>query len=122
MQMFDSDVQGVIQPSIFVVPSEEDNAPSSPLLLQEGIALPEHLPCMAHVIQLAIKDLYSKLKLAPHNDETIVGFNEDSSRAGADKLRKEASDHGIPLVLYKVGSVSVVVGTYGQHMLTYKKN
>jgi hypothetical protein len=61
----------------------------------------ERVPCLAHVIQLCVKDLYTALKVSPKNDNLVRIWDESIARKSIAKaLRDEL--HSIPLLLAKV--------------------
>ena len=54
-----------------------------------------HLPCLAHVIQLSLKELFGSIRIIPDNEEIMTVWDESS----LDMVRLE---HGIVRTLAKV--------------------
>ena len=57
----------------------------------------EHLPCLAHVIQLAISELLGKIRITPTNEELQATWDEYS-----DERDLRTVTAGVPLTLAKV--------------------
>ena len=53
----------------------------------------EFIPCLSHVLQLALGDMLSMIKIDPKNDKIITNWNDVM-------IHSEAT--GIPLTLHKV--------------------
>jgi hypothetical protein len=61
------------------------------------------IPCIAHVIQLSLKQLLGYMKANPQNETTEMVWSEEHSRA----IRTKASKQGIANTLNKVRSFSL---------------
>lgn len=61
------------------------------------------MPCLAHVIQLAVKALLGKIRLRPTNDNFIAVWQEQQDLDDLNRIQKE-SKHGIPWIFAKVCS------------------
>jgi hypothetical protein len=61
----------------------------------------QHIPCLAHVIQLALKELLGKLRLRPTNESLILEWEEQQELDELELMRR-AEDRGIPYILAKV--------------------
>ena len=57
----------------------------------------EHIPCLAHVIQLAISELLGKIHISPTNDELENTWDDDSGENEINSIMR-----GVPLTLAKV--------------------
>src|ERR1700684_1913945 len=62
----------------------------------------QHIPCLSHIIQLALQALLGKIRLRPSNEEFIRNWKEDQELQDLDRIRSESEDRGIPFVLAKV--------------------
>jgi hypothetical protein len=91
-----------------------DNASNNKTLVEslhqsiEGLNLPEstrivRIPCLAHVIQLSLKDLLGTMKANPNNDTTNTVWSEEDNRSA---LRKAKSEKGIIYTLAKVSHLN----------------
>jgi hypothetical protein len=59
------------------------------------------IPCLAHVIQLALKALLGKIRLAPKNETLVAVWKADQELDELEKI-KAAEQRGMPFVLAKV--------------------
>ena len=61
-----------------------------------------HFPCISHVMQLVLGDLFGKLSIRPTNDDFIKAWDENTSKEKIEKLQKKKGMVGIPYLLAKV--------------------
>jgi hypothetical protein len=61
----------------------------------------QHIPCLAHILQLAVQALLGKIRLRPTNETLIKDWKEAEQLSELEKI-KVAEDRGIPYVLAKV--------------------
>ena len=61
----------------------------------------QHIPCLSHVIQLALKDLLGAIRLQPSNDVFIQNWRADQDLSELERLRRTES-RGLPYTLAKV--------------------
>ena len=61
------------------------------------------VPCLAHIIQLALKDILGSLRIEPSNDDLIKIWDEDNARSEVPRV------NGLPLTLFKVCGSNMVV-------------
>ncbi|PQM43461.1 hypothetical protein VC83_09652 [Pseudogymnoascus destructans] len=59
----------------------------------------QHIPCLAHVIQLALSALLGRIRITPTNQEILMNWEEENQMEGLAKLQK---DKGIGFTLGKV--------------------
>jgi hypothetical protein len=64
----------------------------------------KHMPCLAHVIQLALKAFLGKIRLRPTNETFIRNWEEEQELNDLQRIR-EVEKRGIPYVLAKVCSI-----------------
>jgi hypothetical protein len=87
-----------------------DNASNNKTLVEnltesiKNLNLPDstqivRIPCLAHVIQLSLKDLLGLMKANPNNDTTYSVWSEE---ADGSALQKAKSEQGIIYTLAKV--------------------
>jgi hypothetical protein len=74
------------------------------LAMELGPARVTHIPCLAHVIQLALNTLVDSVKIAARNERLILEWNDDPS-AHTHARRGE----GIPWTLCKVSRIMRIV-------------
>lgn len=82
-----------------------DEALSNGQLLDNTI---QHIPCLAHIIQLALKALLGKLRLRPTNDEFILNWEGEQQLEELNDLRR-STNKGIPWVLAKVSYIKDII-------------
>ncbi len=61
----------------------------------------QSVPCLAYVIQLALKALLGKIRLRPTNETFIRDWSEDQELNDLEKI-KVIAKRGIPYILAKV--------------------
>ena len=66
-----------------------------------------HIPCLAHVLQLALKALLGKIRLAPKNETLFAVWKADQELSELEKI-SAAEKRGMPFVLAKVYYYSIV--------------
>ncbi len=67
----------------------------------------QHIPCLAHIIQLALKALLGKIRLRPTNETFIRDWREDQELNDLEKI-KATEKRGIPYILAKVWTHEVL--------------
>jgi hypothetical protein len=65
-------------------------------------SIPTHIPCLAHVIQLAVQSLLQQIKVNAHNDDTEIIWEEEVDS-------RLAAKQELPLTLEKVSHIFPVV-------------
>ena len=60
-----------------------------------------HIPCLAHVLQLALKALLGKIRLAPKNETLVAVWKADQELDELERI-SAAEKRGMPFVLAKV--------------------
>jgi hypothetical protein len=61
----------------------------------------QHIPCLSHVIQLALKELLGTIRLQPANDTFIRNWRADQDLNELEQLR-QVERRGLPYTLAKV--------------------
>ena len=90
-----------------------DNAPNNTTLVQavqdsiDSLELPNNpvvvrIPCLAHVIQLSLRELLGSVKVDPQNDTTDRNVSDVQAQAQARSLRASQSEQVIVQTLVKV--------------------
>jgi hypothetical protein len=94
-----------------------DNASNNKTLVDslhhsiEALNLPDstravRIPCLAHVIQLSLKDLLGLMKANPNNDTTDTVWSEEENKSALEKAR---SEKGIIYTLAKVSYLDSIL-------------
>lgn len=68
-----------------------------------GLGTILHIPCVAHVIQLALKQLLLTIRLNPTNDELQRNWEEQQ-----EQQLEEIRNQGLPYTLAKVSTLSIL--------------
>jgi hypothetical protein len=97
-----------------VISITTDNAPNNGTLIKElnsyiNEAIDKgflngnitRIPCLAHIIQLALKALLGKIRLTPKNETLVAVWKADQELDELEKI-KAAEQRGMPFVLAKV--------------------
>lgn len=66
----------------------------------------QHIPCLAHIIQLVLKALLGSIRVKPTNETFIRNWEEDQQMHELHELKRA---HGIPFVLAKVSSNPIIL-------------
>jgi hypothetical protein len=61
----------------------------------------QHIPCLSHMIQLALKELLGTIRLQPVNDTFIRNWRADQDLNELEQLR-QVERRGLPYTLAKV--------------------
>ena len=61
-----------------------------------------HFPCISHVMQLVLGDLFGKLSIRPSNRDFVRVWDESSTKEEIEQLRRKKGMVGIPYLLAKV--------------------
>lgn len=67
----------------------------------------QQIPCLAHIIQLAVKALLGKIRLRPSNETFIRAWKEDQELDDLTQI-KVAAKRGLPFILAKVRIYSCI--------------
>jgi len=65
----------------------------------------QHIPCLAHIAQLALRDLLGKIRLRPTNKTFITEWEAEQELSELERIRA-TEDRGIPYILAKVHPMS----------------
>jgi hypothetical protein len=76
-------------------------------ILDSELGQLSRVPCLAHVIQLALKDLVTHLKIKPKNNKIITEWNEEEN--DREKHSEARRQDGIPWTLKKVSWCQIVL-------------
>ncbi|PQM43548.1 hypothetical protein VC83_09675 [Pseudogymnoascus destructans] len=68
----------------------------------------QHIPCLAHVIQLALSALLGRIRITPTNQEILMNWEEENQMEGLAKLQK---DKGIGFTLGKLRKLTIFVNS-----------
>jgi hypothetical protein len=60
----------------------------------------QHIPCLAHVLQLALGALLGRIRIVPTNQEILMNWEDQKQREGLEELQR--IDKGIGFTLGKV--------------------
>jgi hypothetical protein len=61
----------------------------------------QHIPCLSHIIQLALKELLGAIRLRPTNDTLIQNWIEDQELNDLEQIER-ITQRGLPYTLAKV--------------------
>ena len=62
----------------------------------------QHFPCISHIMQLVLGDLFGKLCIRPSNRDFVKVWDENTTKAEIELLRRKKGMVGIPYLLAKV--------------------
>jgi hypothetical protein len=102
-----------------------DNASNNKTLataLQQALpdeAFITRIPCLAHVIQLSLNQLLSRIKAGPTNDSTETKWPEKQSNLARENAKQRSNSYQISSTLNKVRYLAVYINASSQRRETF---
>lgn len=102
-----------------------DNASNNKTLatsLQQALpdeAFITRIPCLAHVIQLSLNQLLSRIKAGPTNDSTETKWTEKQSNLARENAKQRSNSYEISSTLNKVRYLAVYINASPQRRETF---
>ena len=81
--------------------------------LQQLLVMPQHLPCLTHVIQLAVNAFLQELKIEAHNDDVVFQWHSDERQIKEQGLLQTLEKVCLITIKIRIGLIANIYKIYG---------